>query len=259
MIYWNSITSAAICVYFRYKKKKSKKNKKHSTSKTETNSTAGKQLTLQLTPSRLAAALENSREIHAYSVKHIHRPVAWENNKSEKQRTDNEWKRRREAWTTTTHVGGTPGLLVSCAFMNAIPWKRAAAGAAAAPDSWLRHVRRVTANWPPFLSESGAEASAVSLSRSIGSRASFVRSVVRFVSREKEREREPRLEPRHDWRIHGVAVREPWSLVHAPLRNEDASSDHARWSSSRLFLPTWRIFHYSRNIRRAVMFQLSDI
>jgi len=51
--------------------------------------------------------------------------------------------------------------------MNATPSKRAGSAArrsdavqraAAVPDSWSRHVRRVTANWPPFLS-SGEEPS----------------------------------------------------------------------------------------------------
>jgi len=74
----------------------------------------------------------------------------------------------------------------SCAFMNVIPSKRTSSAArcsdairrtaAAASGSWSRHVRRVTANWPPFFSERGI----VSLFRCRGRRASFVRSVVRL-------------------------------------------------------------------------------
>lgn len=91
-------------------------------------------------------------------------------------------------------------------------------GAAAAPGSWLRHVRRVTANWPPFLSETGE----ARLSFSWPDSRTLV-PVLFVLSCGLYRESRVRVPRRKD----PVPRSEPWSLVHAQLRNEDASFDPA--------------------------------
>jgi len=85
--------------------------------------------------------------------------------------------------------------------MSIAPSRSAASAAAAASDSWSRHVRRVTANWPPFLSGRGTVSLFLFRGRSV--------PVLLVLSCGLHRVQ--------------LELREPWSFIEGLVKNADFS------------------------------------